>query len=947
MPQKKSVIRARKQPVGSDENTEPFAGSSLEMAFKPAEPPAPAPTLESPPIRDLSPVRLKTYKADNVQGMPGDNGIRHLIGERAPLQGRDGWKAVGQGYAVYGPYDSSLPKGKKYRARFHLAIGHLPSAYTRVATLDINDFDPMDPKDHGDILSRRDLYAQEFQGAETWQAFDLDFEGLQRVLETRVFIQSHIEVYIEKVELFELPSGGQVVNDVINHEAESPEMAHEFGRLQRVGSTHCWNANILQDNTPLFGSKSKAGKRMVHGPGDALPKGVYRVSFYVALLDHRNDAAQVLVLRVVDTVPGKLLAQRGVLRTDFQKTRTYQPFDLDFSVLEEGARIDYEVIWSGVAEINLDRIEISTLADPLPEAPAPELTVLGGKIFYGNSPIQLLGVSSYGWLGANSGEDYRHFLDTLAAHHINFTRVFAIFPWANDLYPFSKRTDHKFNLPESQADESENNYNALYFQRLKDFIGYAEQKRIIVQVVLFDEVGMSGSDKPRAWDRHPYKGRNNTRGQVSDPDKGIPAFYEDPQMRKLEEPYIRYLVKSTRNYGNILYEVANEYSGPPEWHRWVAEKIKEQIREDRKLGGRYRLVAANVCRSSIQELYGDKNVDVLRFSGRIWCGAGSPGEGVTQTLQRFPGKPAIFSTDGLRGRPALETELPWTVAPSLPDQIYAWAKEIIQQGGHLEFLDPQIQMPTHNPIIRPRSQNVNLSILQKLSEVNLPPETPPPPPSVSLFLLSRIQPILEDPLTHKGTLGRRQGGEFTSEGFKVTSPLHHFILYQTNLSGQIRVEFEAKGFLPNEATDSKLVFFRMFDSPPDEQEGSLPMMARYFLYEIRKQGLEGGRVGKATNGLALKLGGRGLQNFTRLGTWEPGQARTGNLSWDPDKKYFFRIIWDQRRTKIYRDDVLIYDIYEPRFAPTKIYIRLGGTCGDRKAPIGVTYSNVRIYDGGS
>lgn len=993
MAQKKSIVRARKK-VGADFKpglTQPNNKGDISISKV-------ARSVSSrgiPSIQDLSPIWLNTYEAENIPNTPDDNGIRHLIGEMATLQGRAGWKASERGYAVYGPYHPNLPKGRKYRVRFHLAVGRRRSAgqvsraYIRVAVLDINDFNPMDPKNHGEVLRRRDVYLQEFQSAENWQTFDLDFDGLQRVFEARVFTEGYVEIYIDKIELFELPSGGKIerslriANDIVNHEAESPEMLHEFGRLQRIGATTCWNANVLQDNTPPFGSSNKVGKRMVHGPGDPLPKGTYRASFYLSIDDNQSDAAEVLVLRIIDITRSEpptynkgevsqgILAQRGILRTDFHRPQIFQPFELDFSVLDSKARIDYEVIWQGVAEINLDRIEISLLTDQFQNDPEPELTVLGGKIFYGNYPIQLLGVSSYGWLATNSGEDYKHFLDTLEAHHINFTRVFAIFPWTHDLYPFSRRTDKKFNLPELGIDESENNYDALYFQRLRDFLDYAGQKGIIVQIVLFDETGMNGLDDPRTWDRHPYNSRNNTKGRINDPNKGIPTFYEDPGMRDLIEPYIRYLVRATRDYGNIIYEVANQYSGPIEWHQWVTEKIKEQIQEDRRTDGVYagrgkhRLVSANVQSHLLHQIYHDKNVDILCLHSEVWLGSilenngMSAIKGIPTALQLFPGKPVILSTAGLQEesdlieRPLQDRESPSPRSHSLADKIYTWANKIIQKGGHFEFLDYKIQIPAKGPFIRPSSWNIDLPVLQRLSEINLPTEVPFPPqlaaviPPVSRF--SALRPILEDPLTNKTTKGRHQGGEFTSEGFKVTGALNNFLLYQPDFSGteypprQILVEFEAKGFMPNEETDSKLVFFRMFDAPPDEQEGSLQMIANHSLYEIRKYGLEGGQIRKATNGLGLKLGGRGIRNFTELGTWRPRQARTGNLSWDPDKKYLFQIIWNQSRTKIYRDEVLIYDVYEPRFAPTKIYIRLGGTSGDRKAPVGVTYSNVRIY----
>ncbi|MCI0529284.1 MAG: hypothetical protein L0Y56_17745, partial [Nitrospira sp.] len=392
------------------------------------------------------------------------------------------------------------------------------------------------------------------------------------------------------------------------------------------------------------------------------------------------------------------------------------------------------------------------------------------------------------------------------------------------------------------------------------------------------------------------------KGRINDPNKGIPTFYEDPEMQSLIEPYIRYLVRSTRYYGNIIYEVANEYSGPAEWHQWVAEKIKEQIQEDRKASGmpaergKHRLVSANVHPHLIRQVYYDKSVDMISLHSGAWCRpvAGKDGTSVISdmsitkkiaaVLQLFPGKPVILSTDGFYEKswlvesPLQDVESRPLRPFALPDRMYTWANEIVQRGGHFEFVDYKVQMSTSRSAIRPNSWNINFPVLQKLSEVNLVAATSSSPgpaaiPSVSRSSSLKAQRILEDPLTSKSTVGQRQGGEFTSEGFKVTSALNNFLLYQPILSRteppwrQIRIEFEAKGFIPNEPTDSKLVFFRMFDAPPDKQEGNLSTLATHHLYEIRKYGLEGGQIGKSTNGLGLRLGGRGIRNFIELGTW--------------------------------------------------------------------------------
>ena len=133
------------------------------------------------------------------------------------------------------------------------------------------------------------------------------------------------------------------------------------------------------------------------------------------------------------------------------------------------------------------------------------------------------------------------------------------------------------------------------------------------------------------------------------------------------------------------------------------------------------------------------------------------------------------------------------------------------------------------------------------------------------------QLVVFDPLTNGRSVGTVNGGQFSPEGYKVTTNFRGYLVYETDIVGNIGVEFDAKGYINREnCSDSKLVVLLMFDAPRDANWGDPAIWrdSHYSLLEIRKRGVVPG-FDHVTNGLGLKCGshGHGLEFGSWAGTW--------------------------------------------------------------------------------
>jgi hypothetical protein len=203
--------------------------------------------------------------------------------------------------------------------------------------------------------------------------------------------------------------------------------------------------------------------------------------------------------------------------------------------------------------------------------------------------------------------------------------------------------------------------------------------------------------------------------------------------------------------------------------------------------------------------------------------------------------------------------------------------------------------------------------------------------------------VVSDPLTNGTSSGIVAGGNFTAAGYYVGTNNGGYVMYPTNIVGNIRVEFDASGYLPNEdASDSKLTVLELYDSDPyanwKVDWASIPA----YLYQLRKRGAGGA----FTNALDLKYGSAYYHQDHEMWGWHPSYRPGQPLEWDPAKTYRWVVTVSNGITEVYRDGFLYYsENCSLEFAPKNpIVVRIGGTSYGSLGPRNVTYSNVRIYD---
>lgn len=254
------------------------------------------------------------------------------------------------------------------------------------------------------------------------------------------------------------------------------------------------------------------------------------------------------------------------------------------------------------------------------------LTREGTELAWNGRPVTLVG---YSWLGAlaSRNADFEGYLDVLAAHRVNLTRVRLIDQWtalltAEEGAPRSSTG----NLPFAGAIDFAGAGDTLdlmriepaFLDRLAGFVDAAAARGIVVQITLFDRPGLlrcgstaplwstvepSGGcagcptvefpcPAPGTWDGSPYNRANNRNGILvgGATGKAPPAFLgtmpplnTDPPPDSIAASHLTLVgavVHALAGKGNVLLEIMNEpvaeeWGGPQvtEWHRWIAQFV--------------------------------------------------------------------------------------------------------------------------------------------------------------------------------------------------------------------------------------------------------------------------------------------------------------------------------------------------------------------------------------
>jgi len=212
--------------------------------------------------------------------------------------------------------------------------------------------------------------------------------------------------------------------------------------------------------------------------------------------------------------------------------------------------------------------------------PNGTLTRSGDKFHWTGSggPITLMG---YSWMGALAGLnfDIDGYLDVLQGAGINFTRVFAIEQWTalavdgcsspnvgNGLTPFSGNLTSKWDL---------NQMNNAFFSRAQQFIQAAADRGIVVQISLFEHVGLEKEGYGQSQGS-PYNRDNNFNGYLDYSflkNKEAPPDFVDISRTNpgnANRRYITEVVSRLGAYDNVIFEIMNE----PKDEKWTADAVR-------------------------------------------------------------------------------------------------------------------------------------------------------------------------------------------------------------------------------------------------------------------------------------------------------------------------------------------------------------------------------------
>ena len=203
----------------------------------------------------------------------------------------------------------------------------------------------------------------------------------------------------------------------------------------------------------------------------------------------------------------------------------------------------------------------------------------------------------------NGDFNYDVYLQELHAHGLNHTRLFSgvyhevpgsfgiknnvlapaadryISPWPRTNVPGAFDGGTKYDLDQ---------WNEVYFTRLKDFCAKASQLGVVIEINLFCPFYTE-----ELWDICPLNHRNNINGVGRVPSNEVYTC-KHPDLLFYQDALTQKIVEELNGFDNIYYEVCNEpwVNGVTmEWQHYIAETI---VDTEERLENRH-LISINVC----------------------------------------------------------------------------------------------------------------------------------------------------------------------------------------------------------------------------------------------------------------------------------------------------------------------------------------------------------------
>jgi hypothetical protein len=190
--------------------------------------------------------------------------------------------------------------------------------------------------------------------------------------------------------------------------------------------------------------------------------------------------------------------------------------------------------------------------------------------------------------------DYRRYVDTLARDKLSGTRLWAgsyaetrgnfniasntlapaerrfIAPWARSNETGAFDGGNKFNLAR---------WNDAFFTRLKDFVGYASNKGVVVEVNLFCPMY-----EESMWNICPMNARNNVNGFGNVSRHEPLTLDKSGGLLPIQEALVRKFAAELREFDNVYFEIVNEpYATKPrvsdDWQRHMTDVLADAMKD--------------------------------------------------------------------------------------------------------------------------------------------------------------------------------------------------------------------------------------------------------------------------------------------------------------------------------------------------------------------------------
>jgi hypothetical protein len=227
-------------------------------------------------------------------------------------------------------------------------------------------------------------------------------------------------------------------------------------------------------------------------------------------------------------------------------------------------------------------------------------------VWRGQPTVLVTSAEHYGAV-LNLDFDYRKYLDTLAANNLNYTRVFSgayvepqgafnitrntlaplpnrfICPWPRSDQPGYANGGNKFDLSQ---------WDPAYFARLLDFVGYASQRGVVVEMTLFCPMY-----EEMQWRLSPMNAANNVNHLASVARTNVHTLDRHGGLLPFQEALTRKIVTELNPFDNVFFELCNEpYFGGVtlEWQHHIANLIAQT---EQSLPNQH-LIAQNIANQS-------------------------------------------------------------------------------------------------------------------------------------------------------------------------------------------------------------------------------------------------------------------------------------------------------------------------------------------------------------